>query len=83
MQRLAAVDVLDGPSLRALLRREFREPAPPKASIPADLDRAIQGLRLLGQQVHLARGSSCATTRDVRVEVTAEFVGVRSWFYWE
>lgn len=67
--------MLEGGSLRELVRTEFRDPSGPAS--PSSLDRAIDGLRLLGEQVQLARGSSSATTRGVRVEVAAMSIPVR------
>lgn len=68
--------MLEGGSLRELVRTEFRDPSGPGS--PSSLDRAIDGLRLLGEQVQLARGSSSATTRGVRVEVAAMSIPVRA-----
>lgn len=75
VQTLQGIETLTASSLRTLVRDQFRQPLPPDAE-PNDLDRAIQGIRVLSDQIHLARGSSSATTRGVQVEVTADFVGV-------
>ncbi|KAL6766756.1 hypothetical protein ACKKBG_A37230 [Auxenochlorella protothecoides x Auxenochlorella symbiontica] len=73
-ETLQGIETLTASSLRTLVRDQFRQPLPPDAE-PNDLDRAIQGIRVLSDQIHLARGSSSATTRGVQVEVTADFVG--------
>lgn len=78
-QRLAAVEALSALNLRALIGSEFRHPRPEVDPELEDLDRALQAIRVLGDQVHLARSSSRAVTQGVQVEVTAEYVGVRQW----
>jgi hypothetical protein len=57
------------------VRRAFRRPPAADAD---PLDRAFPSLRLLGEQMHMARCSSSCTTDGVRVDVTTSFIGRQS-----
>lgn len=63
--------------LRQCVRDAFRHPAPPQDGRSELLDRAFTSLRILGEQIHMARCSSSETTNSIRVDVTTAFVGVR------
>ena len=62
--------------LRQCVRDAFHHPAPPVDSQSELLDRAFTSLRILGEQIHMARCSSTETTHALRVDVTTAFVGV-------
>ena len=62
--------------LRQCIRTEFREPSTPAKDSAELMDRAFTGLKVLGEQMHMAQCSSAATTEDVRVDVCTVFVGV-------
>jgi hypothetical protein len=67
--------------LRDTVRRAFRDPAAldihDNGGKQPPLDRAFEALRVLGEQTHLARCSSSATSNGIRVDVATGFVGVR------
>jgi hypothetical protein len=74
--------------LRETIRTEFRHPSPVEApttptssSVPTTpdlLDRAFTSLRVLEEQLHMARCSSTATTNSIRVDVCSAFVGTQA-----
>jgi hypothetical protein len=79
-------------SLKQCIRSEFRQPtstatetdtdteaAAASSSVSPDLlDRAFTSLRVLEEQLHMARCSSTATTNSIRVDVCSAFVGSQS-----
>ncbi|KAG7671549.1 hypothetical protein Ndes2526B_g09289 [Nannochloris sp. 'desiccata'] len=76
--------------LRQTIRAEFRHPSNTDSSTNARstptptptaldlLDRAFTSLRILEEQLHMARCSSTATTKSVRVDVCSAFVGTQA-----
>jgi hypothetical protein len=65
--------------LRDAVRSEFRSPSVPPAGGASELlDRAFTTLKVLLEQLHLARCSSSATTDGVRVDVCSAFVGTQA-----
>ena len=74
--------------LRHTIRAEFRHPSsttnststPPSStpSTPDLLDRAFTSLRVLEEQLHMARCSSTAATNSIRVDVCSAFVGTQA-----
>ena len=61
--------------LRQTARSQFRAPPPAAGGETELLDRAFTSLRVLSEQLHLARCSSTATTEGIHVEVTTSYVG--------
>jgi hypothetical protein len=79
--------------LRQTIRSEFRNPSKneatdsindtsttiPASNYPPDLlDRAFTSLRVLEEQLHMARCSSTAITDSIRVDVCSAFVGTQA-----
>lgn len=75
--------------LRQTIRAEFRHPSStngstsntssiPTPTTPDPLDRAFTSLRVLEEQLHMARCSSAAATDSIRVDVCSAFVGTQA-----
>lgn len=61
--------------------RVFSDATLGRPNVAEMVDRGFQALRVLTEQLHLARCSSTAETNGVRVDVSSGFVGVSFYFF--
>lgn len=66
----------DSDQLRSLARQAFRESS---SEVPpsVQMNRALDALRILEEQMYMGKCSSSTITNDIRIDVTSTYVGVR------